>query len=241
MEVSCSFDHPCRGGIIFSSPHWSQPCAATLYLAEPSEMIGSTRVSGSRAAMRQSCWVSNSSVVTVPDAALLIANVKITSAHMNCPFLVSPVSHSTKDLIATYARCCPNPVFSLGNRSQQVRNKGRQKSAPAGLSTIDHNLCREPVGDFSHLIDADNWIPLFAGTPVGRASCFDAIHFREETNAKSQKHGQYCRSSAPPYVGPVSDSVLRYYLCFPNTPSGEDCAVRRSGQKAHFGFYQPNS
>jgi hypothetical protein len=60
---------------------------ATLYLEGPSAVIGLAEASISRAAMRQSCCVLNSSVVTV-EAAPVVANVNMIKTHMMHPFLV---------------------------------------------------------------------------------------------------------------------------------------------------------
>src|SRR5262245_15674260 len=53
--------------------------------ATPSETTVAVRASNSLAAMRQSCCVLNSSVVTVADATELVANRKITRAHITPP------------------------------------------------------------------------------------------------------------------------------------------------------------
>ena len=48
--------------------------------------------------MRQRCCVANSIEVTVLDAGPVVAIVKITSAHMRCPFVVvvGLASHTTE-------------------------------------------------------------------------------------------------------------------------------------------------
>jgi hypothetical protein len=46
----------------------------TSYLVTPAETIGFVRLCISRATSRQSCCVLNSKVVTVPDAAPVVAN-----------------------------------------------------------------------------------------------------------------------------------------------------------------------
>ena len=73
-------------------------------------MRGPVKVSSSREAIRQSCCVLNSRVVTVADAALLVASVKITNAHMTCPFdvLPEPITLKPRLFLCTIER--PNRV-----------------------------------------------------------------------------------------------------------------------------------
>src|SRR6185312_6805665 len=70
-----------------SSLTWTH-VPTTSYLTRPSGTMGSVRVSNCRSAIRQRCCVANVSVATVPDGVPLVAIVKITSAHMLCPFVV---------------------------------------------------------------------------------------------------------------------------------------------------------
>jgi hypothetical protein len=59
------------------------------YTIGPYETTGSVRDSSCCSATRQRCCVANSNDVTVLDATPVVAIVKITSAHMLCPFVVA--------------------------------------------------------------------------------------------------------------------------------------------------------
>ena len=77
-----------KGHFLFDSSLTSTHVPTTSYLTRPAETTGSVRDSSCRSAMRQRCCVVNCSDVTVLAAGPVVAIVKITSAHMLCPFVV---------------------------------------------------------------------------------------------------------------------------------------------------------